>query len=553
MQFAICLSALLLSILFCSILAYTVSVNNQHEIQKIEEKNKGFSHSLREYLTAAFQLTDHNLKQGRYEWVLNHQVKDHREFYKNFPNFKTMIIQIAVIDSSGMLRATSIESNPSPIYLGDRDHFKAHVRSTTDSLFVSPPVIGRVSKKKTIQLSRPIFRKDGNFDGVIVASLDANMLESFVNTKNQKSVNFGVLGLDGSTRLWYGDENFDLSQIDLQQEKNQFSGKLHGLFNTVQKKTNSKLSWYAEPLYDFPLYVVSGGENSKQLNELNTQTVLTVVLALIFVLTTTAFAIYLVRALHLSKKVLRKLQVSQIKANSANLMKSRFVASISHDLRTPLNGILGFSELIAISKNLEQANSFGSIVHASAKHLRELVNTILDIAKIEAGKMEINYEITDLHQLCDSVAEIHRYSAKNKGLILSVDYDNNLPSSIYIDPTKLMQILNNLLHNAVKFTVQGCIFFHVAKKENKWLFRVADSGIGMSQADIEHIFDRFQCSEMEDLRATSEHGSGLGMALCKELTELLGGKLYVFSTLNVGTVAEIWIPINAKDEDNVPS
>jgi len=240
--------------------------------------------------------------------------------------------------------------------------------------------------------------------------------------------------------------------------------------------------------------------------------------------------------------LLLKLEESKIKANSANAMKSKFVSSISHELRTPLNGILGFSELIGMSDNLEEAQKYGKTVNKSAEHLHQLVNTLLDLAKIEAGQMEVTKTESSIREICESVSSIHRFSIEKKGLLFNLGLDKNVPHTIYTDRIKLMQILNNLLHNAVKFTDEGAIFLSVTFNNNRWNFSVADTGMGMEPHQLKHIFTRFNNIKMEQDESADRSGAGLGMALCKELIELLDGKIEVQSERGVGSVVGFHIP-----------
>jgi signal transduction histidine kinase len=254
-----------------------------------------------------------------------------------------------------------------------------------------------------------------------------------------------------------------------------------------------------------------------------------------------ASAVYSLRNIRLRGRALLKIHESQLRADSANEMKSRFVADMSHELRTPLNGILGFSDLISRSPDIEKSRNYGRLINTSAKHLHLLVNTMLDLAKIEAGKMDVVRTSCDVREVCDSVAGIHRYTAEAKDLILSVEYSAGIPVFIHTDRIKLMQILNNILHNSIKFTEKGCIFFHVSRSENSWIFKISDTGIGMNSKELDRLFDRFSRSSLKAQAVARQVGSGLGMALCKELTELLNGTIHVSSTVGVGTLVEIRI------------
>jgi two-component system sensor histidine kinase BarA len=273
---------------------------------------------------------------------------------------------------------------------------------------------------------------------------------------------------------------------------------------------------------------------------------ISIIASIILTIAIAVITINLVKTLRRKDSLIRVLQVNQIKVKSEISMKTRFVENISHDLRTPLNGILGFAELISISTNIEQVNGYGKIVYASAKELNELVNAILDIAKNETGNMNVVCANTEVRRLCESVAEIHGYCAKKKGLILSIDYEDALPVMIYTDRTKLMQLLNKLLHNAVKFTAHGAVFFHISKNNSNWIFRISDSGIGMNQKVVDQLFDRSKCRKSKMLGTACEQTGVLGMLLCKELAVLLGGSIHISSTPGVGTVAEIWMPFHEK-------
>ncbi|WP_372827876.1 ATP-binding protein [Polaromonas sp.] len=548
MQLLVGALALLVSALVSLVVAYSMSSLNRAAVEEMKAENKAVSHAMVQYVSAGLQLVDHTLKQGRSDWVEGSRLSDHREFYQSFPNFKTMIFQVAIIRTDGMLVASSIDPDAKPIFLGEREHFLVHAKASSDSLFVSRPLVGRVSKRTSIQFSRPIFGKDGIFAGVIVASVDPAFFSDYFSSSDQENtVSFGLLGTDGLNRVWSGPLSFNPALLapPLPPGKLAVAG-LYKSFSSANATAQPATSWYVKPLRDFPLSVVVGSDSSKLDLEIGRHNMLALGLVVLFVFGLSAAAIYGIRNLRARGQIVQLLQDSQIKTSSANAMKSRFVADISHELRTPLNGILGFSELICSSIDMKKMHDFGKLINTSAKHLHQLVNTLLDLAKIEAGRMEINRTVCQLHELCESVAAIHRYAAEKKEIILSLDYAADLPDTIYIDRIKLMQILNNVLHNATKFTTQGCIFFHVVRKADYWLFKISDTGIGMSRSRLDRLFDRFSHTNLQDETGSSETGSGLGMALCKELTELLGGRVTVISSEGVGTQFEIFLPMESE-------
>lgn len=538
--------ALLVSLSFCLALVYVESHGRRASILEMEANNRRLSHLVTQYASAAFQLVDQTLKQGRSEWMTQSRLEDHRDFHEGLPDFKALILQVAVVDASGMKVASSINANARPVTLGDGAQFLAHVSNSSDSLFVSRPVAGGALAPASIEFLRPIFRRNGSFSGVILASVDTAFLGRFLGPAlATPEVNFGLIGSDGLPRAWFGASSFNPA-LATPAVAHQPGVRMHGYFLTAATGLQPEVSWYVEPLGDFPLSVVVGTDVSALPWTTSWQEVL---MAVLFLLGVNGSAAYGIRNLRLRSRAARQLQETQAKTMSANEMKSRFVADISHELRTPLNGILGFSELVSRSRDMQKSIAYGKMINSSARHLHQLVNTMLDLAKIEAGRMEIGVTACDLREVCESVAGIHRHAAAGKELALSIDYAPGLPKTIHTDRIKLMQILNNVLHNAVKFTARGGIVLQVAQNADGWLFRVSDSGPGMSPAQLEHVFERFGHSGFGADAGIAERGSGLGMALSRELVELLGGRIYVASSFGAGTTVEIQLPANTGVDD----
>ncbi len=221
------------------------------------------------------------------------------------------------------------------------------------------------------------------------------------------------------------------------------------------------------------------------------------------------------------------LEGARQRAEEANRLKSVFLASMSHELRTPLNGILGFSELLKLDLQDAEQRSFAETIHSSSEHLLNLLNDLLDLAKIEAGRMELKPVPTELKSLLVTVTAVHRAHAERKGLVLTELYAPDLPATLLCDPTRLVQILNNLLNNAVKFTAQGSIKLSVECLDHALRFAVSDTGIGISKDQQQRIFDKFH---QADNFLTSEHtGTGLGLALAREFVTLMGGEMGIES------------------------
>ena len=232
-------------------------------------------------------------------------------------------------------------------------------------------------------------------------------------------------------------------------------------------------------------------------------------------------------------------------AEEANRTKSEFLANMSHELRTPLNAIIGFAEImrdgICGELNDDQMSSVIDI-HESGKHLLQMINDILDLSKVEAGKMELQPEVFSLSRAIDDVQSIIRDMANKKHLNLQVIVPEDLPE-IYADQVKFKQIMYNLLSNAVKFTPEReSITISVSSDDDQFLISAADTGVGIDPEDQEAIFDEFK--QLDSSQSRQYEGTGLGLALTKRLVELHGGRIWVESEgLGMGSTFSFTIPV----------
>ena len=237
---------------------------------------------------------------------------------------------------------------------------------------------------------------------------------------------------------------------------------------------------------------------------------------------------------HLQKCFLMK-QMTQARmaAEAANHAKSTFLANMSHELRTPLNGILGYTQILMKDKSLSALQEDGiEIIHRSGEHLLTLINDILDLSKIEAGRVELHPSDFNLGSFFKHILELFKIRAKQKNIAFHYQTNTALPYVVYGDEKRLRQIIINLLGNAIKFTEQGSVTFRVAYQESKIRFEVIDTGIGIASEELENIFLPFQ--QVGEMYKQPE-GTGLGLAITKTLIEMMGGEIQVKTVLGQGS------------------
>ena len=233
------------------------------------------------------------------------------------------------------------------------------------------------------------------------------------------------------------------------------------------------------------------------------------------------------------------------RAETASRAKSAFLANMSHELRTPLNAILGFSEIIQTRalgpQAMEQYAEYGGYIHGSGQHLLALINDILDLAKIEAGRLTLNNVDVDLHRLTEDVVLLMASRAEAARLRLSIEIAPDFPD-LFADERAVRQIFANLASNAVKFTPPGgrvTLFANVAAN-GELIFGVADTGVGIAAEDHHRVFESFGQGRHDAVLA--DHGTGLGLPIVKGLAEAMGGYVVLESTSDQGTRVSVALP-----------
>jgi PAS domain S-box-containing protein len=257
---------------------------------------------------------------------------------------------------------------------------------------------------------------------------------------------------------------------------------------------------------------------------------------------------------HLEEEVrqrTKELQLARDAAEMANKAKSVFLANMSHELRTPLNAILGFSHMMQQDSGLNDSQQeILEIINNSGEHLLKLINDVLEIAKIEAGKLQLEKTTYNLHILVREVTDMMRLRAQLKGLKLELEQSSDIPRNISGDEGRLRQILVNLVNNAVKFTDEGVVTIRLGVKTNNrqyLLIEVEDTGPGISEEDQLRLFSPF----VQLAESTGQGGTGLGLSIVREFVQLMDGTVVVESTPGKGSLFRVELPLEVAEETGV--
>jgi signal transduction histidine kinase len=507
--------------------------------------------TFKEHAENTFNDADQALRLVRYQFERgrSHDLSVLNEYLSHELPDKHYYNQIGIIDERGVYASSNLSAQrPKPVDLSDREHFRVHRDGPRVALFVSRPVVGRISQKWSVQVTQRLSHPDGRFAGVSVISIDPEYFVRF-----HRGIDLGaqgvsaLVGLDGYPRtlsLGDGQANQDSSHLSqplalpadvLRQQRGSFLSAQ--LFDGVPRL-------YAyEHLKDAPLLMITGMAQTEALEEFQARNLTYFQFGTVISLIIGLFAgtsLYLLRR---AQRIHVELEASRHQADVANRHKSEFLASMSHELRTPLNGIIGYSEHLQTELQDPELQWASKVIHDSSTHLLTLVNSILDLTKIEAGKIELSPRRVALRPLVEEVCNWHRSRLGDHDAALVLEWDDTVPEHCLLDAVRIKQVLSNLLDNAIKFTPEGgriTVRVHRGSVAGQLHFEVSDTGEGIAEDMQPLVFEKFWQQEAFITRRSA--GTGLGLTLCKRLVELMGGQIGFHSRPKVGSTFFFTLP-----------
>jgi two-component system sensor histidine kinase BarA len=426
-------------------------------------------------------------------------------------------------------------------YVAKEEYFRKLRESAKDVFLVRTIQPSVLTSHPQMVVSRRITRPDGSFAGVVNITLTADYFSRYYERLTATEAETIILVVNRETvlgiKVWKGFQpDLTLVHASVPETYGIAIDKIER--NTVPVRFGNAI-WSSWDIPDNDMSVIVGSNQTGSPgleHHLGKYYVTGAVLSVLIMVLTGLVTWLTWRA----SQAVALLKASERKANAANAVKSSFVGKISHDLRTPLNGIVGFADLIRQSGSSDRDRTYASHIYDSATHLHSLLNMILDITKIEAGAEALAKSDVELVPVVRNLAEIHALPASTKGLELSLEISRDTPFVLRCDEHRLRQILGNILHNAVKFTEHGKIVFAIENSDKGVVFTIRDNGPGIPPEEMSHLFEMFHHIHRSGSR---EHaGIGLGLAIAKELVELHGGEIEVESTVGVGTCFRITLP-----------
>jgi signal transduction histidine kinase/DNA-binding NarL/FixJ family response regulator len=454
---------------------------------------------------------------------------------------------VSIISANGDLINFS-RSHPAPaINVSDRDYFKAHRDNPALEVYLSAPVQARGSGRWTFYLTRKLKNPRGDMIGLALVGVESDYFERFY-----RSISFGAGELtvtlvrqDGVllARSPHVESLMGQSVSDSASFRLLAQGRRAEVALTDESRasdpSDTGLRMMAPRMSEaYPLVVDLVVSDTLMLKNWHRTAWLIGWLTLAMDIVLIGLTGWILQLTRRRVQMFAQLEAARASAEEANRAKSAFLANMSHEIRTPMNGVLGMTELLLHTPLTARQRDLAAAAYGSGEAMLQLINDILDVSKIEAGKVELESIDFDLHALISDEISMFRASAQRKGVRLTHRVADAVPRAVRGDPMRLRQVLTNLVGNAVKFTDRGEVSLRVDSLEedvhgHRLRFVVQDSGIGIAAHGVARLFQPF--SQADGSMTRRFGGTGLGLAITHELIQLMGGVIGVQSDLGRGS------------------
>lgn len=541
MQWLLAGIALLLTLVLALGAVHALNTDAKQALASAMQDNERLARALEEHVVHTFMNADQLVLSVKRQVENRGLPEDLREFVDERTLPGTPFLVTLIADAQGNSVRHTYPGRA--INVADVAHFKSAQQEDTGKLLIGEPIVGRLSGKWSLHVARRLNRPDGSFGGIASVALDQSYVARLYARVSLGSAGIVVLvGTDGIVRAHHGasGENVGaaLQSADL---RGRIAESPNGSFVAPAADGQPERLLAYRALEKYPLVVVVGTSAAAALAQFaEHKRDLVVGVVLVGALIWSSFGLLGWLMLRERRAALR-LQEANRRTEAANRVKSDFLANMTHELRTPLDGIIGCAD--SLQAELEDPNQreCARIIHSSGRALLGMVSSVLDMAKIQAGAMTLETSVEPLRPLLDELAMLHAPVAERKGLTFALSVAPDAPVTIACDRTKLVQILNNLLNNAIRFTEQGRVSLSARRDDDGLTIAVRDTGCGVPSALHETIFERF--NQGERAGAGLQGGTGLGLALARDLAHLMGGRIDVDSRPGEGAAFRVWLPL----------
>ncbi len=457
---------------------------------------------------------------------------------------------VSVVGADGMITHSTLQV--SHVDLSDRPHFQFHRQHPVDVLNISTPVLGRATKKWSLQLTRRIDDAQGRFAGMVAVSIDPGFFTRFFENMTLGSDAVVTLtGADGIVRARrdaHGDERAGQS-VNASPVTAAIRAQGTGTAWAESGVDGHRRLWAFRTLPQHGLVAVIGVAESQVFERARQQRIWLLALGAGLTAAVAVLTLTLLASARRKTDLVLQLRRRGDVTDGINRATRKILLTVSHELRTPLHGILGYADLVREYPKDPQIREHGEVICACARRLHLLISNMIDLAQMESGQLRCKLDDAPWPNPLTEELRKFQSAASAKGLSLELHVGKHCPRTIWTDLPRLRRVLESLLDNAVKFTANGRVRIDLLHVDNQARIVISDTGPGIAADRLGTIFDRFHSGEPDC--SGPELGAGLGLPLARGLTELIGGTLVVESTVGEGTRAIINLPIQASIPDLV--